>query len=397
MSAFVVCGMAAADKLTGGGYTLYDSINSGGATLQGGGYVLKDAKGEVLGGQMTGGGYSFWPGLYGLFVGGVIEVPGVPYGTVPLYIRRNVTGNLKNIEITWEAKYVNPKIYATSGAGSGEYTSVYSAQWLPVTETGAVKTGLPVPWGTFKLAAGTTVLTHEAQLGLGTTECYYKGFQATIANPTTATDPETTLPIFPQAWAVGKVNMNLSGTVNLISMPFVPYNNSIDEVFAGQINNNGTLLAGYSNSTKAYSIYKYSGTYPTGQWGLTTGNAFPISAGAAYWVMGSPAGTITLIGSVETRTYTSTLTPGPNLFALPTPMKRATVDAANLLPAGHSGDLLARYNNKSKSYEMQISDGSVWKRTEPTNPPVYGLNPGWGFWYINTSKTNNVTYTLTLP
>lgn len=373
ITVFVLCGIAAADKLSGGGYTLYDSINSGGASLQGGGYALKDVKGEVLGGQMNGGGYSFWPGLYGLLVGGVIEVPGVPYGTVPLYIRRNVS----NIEITWEAKYVNPKIYAISGGGRGEYTSIYSTQWLPVTEAGAIKTGLPVPLGTFKAAPNTNILTHEVQLGSGTTECYYKGFQAPIANPTTATDPKTSLPIFPQAWAVGKANAVFYKTAasgwNFISSPLLL--GGLDQVLGIDYTNGDQVWVWDDANQKFIAPITFDGS----TWG---NNNFNPGFGCLLNLTANSPKVTTMIGNVNTKALDRPInfkagTPsyGWNLIGNP----HATLDTSMTgFAAGKSvnGDSLWEWDNAGQKFLAPLTfDGTKWPGgTQLKTMKAYGYN-----------------------
>jgi len=210
----IMAGTAIADKLENGEYILYDTINSGGMTLQGGEYILKDSKGEALGGVMKGGDYSLTPGILGVLVG--VTTPEVPPGTVKLYISRD---NL-DIKITWEAsKYgAIPQIFALVGNdGTGLYQNNYDAQkWVPVANNDTV--------GTTSVTINPGSLKHLNQVGGGAAEIYYKGLLSGINDYAK---------YIPSAEAVGKVNVAFSVGVigsNYLSYPFIQGNNSIKEV-----------------------------------------------------------------------------------------------------------------------------------------------------------------------
>lgn len=213
-----------ADKLEGGGYTLYDVINSGGLTLQGGEYTLQDSKGEALGGKSTGGEYTFVSGLFGL-IGG-IKIGDAPWGTVPLTIERD--GD--NIKITWDAKLApGAKIYVLTGDGTGQFQKININDWKLYTDTSiasqfdakGVTTGTLLHKGQVGSAAQSGITNHP--------EAYYFGLQAAITPQTICQDPDPLYkgkPCFQVAPAVGKVNMALGGSIpeegkNLVAIPFL--------------------------------------------------------------------------------------------------------------------------------------------------------------------------------
>lgn len=293
----------------------------------------------------------------------LVKIPAPP-GTVPLTISRDGL----NIKVTWEADYIQPQIFVRTGAFTNNLID-----WLPVAKDGQLIADPNI----YSYSEGT--LIHKNQFGKGDNEVYYRAIKKTETNDK-----------LPTAWAVGKINLTLTASPNLISSPFKMGAMLIDEVFGDQIQKDGMLFAGYDNVSKSYNIYVYNGAYPNGTWKLDTGKDFVIQPGKAYWLVNSKTGTITVIGNVPTKPYTESFSQGPNLFAFPFPSScnYSKLDGAGLGP--QIGNMLARYNNSTKSYEMMEVKADKWLNTE-VGKSDFGLNPGLGYWYMN-SQTKPVDF-----
>lgn len=403
-----------ADKLGDG--ALYDVFNSGGAVLEGNGYKILNSIAEPVSGKIGDSTSSIWWGLFGLF-GGVVEKPDVPYGTVPLYISRD--GN--DVKITWEAIYVNPTIVAVSGGGYGLYDKNPTSDWLTVLQAGAVKT-LPPLLGPMILSDATT-LKHTQQVTGGTSECYYKGFQAAIGDPKVAINPNTNTLIFPTAVAVGKVNVLVERNDTQISffsfsVPLVSQNkvDDFDAIFpiykfVKVTDPNGNLLLGDQIREWDGSSWKSAVNYNDTSWNITSdmGQKAKHTFGRGYVlrlqpVSNSPlkAFNITVVGSVLATTYQSDLAYGGtksvgslggvkfSAFGNPFPKKASFNNAYVLNTTSLNGgtygqnlllaDQVRAWDHTTGSWKSIYYDGSNWKKTDDNSVAFdYQMKKGYVF------------------
>ena len=231
ISMFVLRGLAAADLLSVGDYKMYlNPAASGGDILKSdSNFRLYDAKGETLGGTLpsTPAGTTLIFGTFGLTTR--MPDPVIPAGTVKLYISRGSGGNSGNIIVTWEADvYPNTKIYVRTGDGSGSYQNSYvlMGDWAKVNNSDVIGQT------TVNLVDGS--LTHIGQVGAGTSEVYYKAL-----DPIGQADLTRYIP---NAWAVGKINVELAGNggIKLIGLPL--YSGKASEAFAGQLSSGQEIV-----------------------------------------------------------------------------------------------------------------------------------------------------------
>lgn len=378
-----------ADKLGDG--ALYDVFNSGGAVLEGNGYKILNSIAEPVSGKIGDSTSSVWWGLFGLF-GGVIEKPGVPYGTVPLAIERD--GN--DVKITWEAIYVNPTIVALSGGGKGSYTNNSSDDWYTVLQGGVVKTP-PALMGPVVLSNATT-LRHTQQVGGGTSECYYKGFQAAIGEPKTAINPNTNALIFPTAMAAGKVNVLISGGKKwtAMSIPFLLQSTDLN-ILIGDVGYGGTansdqdvLLFSWESGAWNKASY-FNGTSWTS---LTPTPAVYDGHKGLYFLtrQSDSDKKITVVGTVEmpSETVSYAITPNLNLMSFPYP-KQMQLSKLNLVVgAGNnvsdSADIVFGWKDNSWNLASYLNGSKVWTNLTPTGVDL--LDTAKPVLYLSRSSSN---------
>ena len=369
--------------MSGGGFTLINNVNSGGAQLQGGGFTIRDSKGDYVGGIINGGGYTYIPGIWGLFGGQVTENPDVPYGTVPLYISRNSNG--VDIRITWEAAYVNPKIYALSGNGQGVFTN-HAANWFQITNSGVV-TQPPTQMGLFSLQPG-QLLFHMNQVGQGTSECYYKGFESFVGDPKTAINPNTGLPIFPSAEAVGKVNVAVAGGKKwtALSIPFLNQTQDLNDLVGDQGGYSGT-----SNSDQDVLIFSWdSGAWNKASyfdgalWVNLTPNPAVYDGDKGLYIMtrGTDADkTISVFGRVK-KLSTSTaylIKKELNLVSFPYPRQlqlgQIGLDVGTANNNSDNADVIFGWQDNSWNLASYLNGAKTWTKLTPV-----------GVDYLNAAK-----------
>ena len=186
-------------------------LTAGGtAEAKGATFSLQDLTGSPVIGVATRDAFTLYIGNIFAMEQGIIDVPGVPFGTVPLYISRAGA----DVRLTWEATYVNPQIFVKTGQGSGEYTS--REGWVKVAASGGIISGLSAGLGTFDYRGSERAILHKNQVGGGTPEAYYKGLQAVVS----AADPNPRIAgktFLSSANAVGKVNVTMYKGWNFVS------------------------------------------------------------------------------------------------------------------------------------------------------------------------------------
>jgi len=343
--------------------TLESSTISSGGTLEmtGAGYTLQDVKGQGVGGSVSNETYTVdIGGLYGL-VSWVAVAPGVPWGTIPLFI--SVSGS--DVKITWEATtYPNAQLFVLFGDGSGRYSS--GEGWVPVTAD--------LGFNVQNLANG--VLLHTNQIGGGTPEVYYKGLQAGVSPTNLAA-----------AWAVGKLNIplyykaDLNEGYNLISVPLIT-STSIDGAFSNQLKIEGVEVYSYDDATQQYT----KGKFINGNWVYYGAPQIFIERGKAYWVK-LPSSqqqlTLTCLGEVARDAFSRNIVSGYNLMGLTFP--RATTFGQSGITAA-ANDEVYLFHNDTKQYEKIKYVNGAWLNADPTKPP-FDLTAGSGYWYKATKPS----------
>ncbi|MFA4844096.1 MAG: hypothetical protein WC632_04005 [Candidatus Margulisiibacteriota bacterium] len=368
LPALVIAAPAAADKLEGSGYTLYDVINSGGQTLTGSGYTLKDSKGDTIGGQMTGSGYTIIPGLFGL--GGGNKIGTAPWGTVPLTIARD--GD--NIKITWDAAAApGAKIYVLAGDGTGQFQKTDDTKWKLYTDA-----SIASQFGVTNILAG--ILFHNTQVGQGAGEVYYFGLQAGVTPQTICQDTDPLYKgktCFVVAPAVGKANVNLYKTPasgwNFISSPLLL--GGLDQVLGTDYTLGDQVWVWEDANQKFIAPI----TFDKSTWG---NNNFNPGFGYLLNLTANSPKVTTMIGNVNTKALdrpisfkTGTPSYGWNLIGNP----QATLDLNMTgFAAGKSvsGDSLWEWDNAGQEFLAPLTfDGTKWPGgTQLKIMKAYGYN-----------------------
>lgn len=386
-----------ANPVTGNGYTLYDVINSGGQTLQQSGYTLMDSKGDGLAQQVTGSGYTFLPGLFGLFGGGT-KIDNAPWGTVPLKIER--VGN--DVKISWDVtKAPGAQIYVLPGVGavSGKFQKTDAAAWKLYTDAAFANQ--------FNVAnVATGVLLHNAQVGTAQglnwpnyPEVYYFGLQAGVTPLTICADPDPLYngkTCFAVAPAVGKVNMNAKKGFNLLSLAFKydTGDDTLEKVF-------GTQLVANDNPMVADEIYYKNSA---NSWGMT--NAFQKSDGKFYLsaAVTTPVSytitrangylvnlktkdiVITAVGAVSQVDQDLTMSTGFNAIGI-------------VYPVGKTLDSLGLFNvaNTTATVNPMTADEIYYKN----DPASWGMKNAFlktdGKWYLSANPSVAADFSFALP
>ncbi|KAF0134076.1 MAG: hypothetical protein FD145_930 [Candidatus Saganbacteria bacterium] len=370
--------IALADKLEGGGYTLYNTINSGGATLQGGGYTLTDTKGEIIGGKMTGGGYEFIPWIFGMSSSvqatSTEETP--PLGTVPLTISRDGA----NIKIKWDLKYGNDTvIYYSTGNGEGQFNNSDLTKWVVAAGVDFIDDSMM-----------NQCIFHKDQVGAGAKdkEVYYKGFLKTAVPGSTSTDSRFSgKTILETAWAVGKVNVSLKGTANvqgknLVSVPFKCQQGSkVKDVFgegSGSVWKEGDIVQYKFAASPAY----YSAIYTSANVWKDAANAnddpkFEIDYKFGNWVITKDDKTITVVGEVVNKdtvvpvfSGAGETTGGKTLLGMVYPVRLGLTSTSLINNGAADGDLIQyKISPLNEAYISAIVMGGAWKSaSNPSNP-----------------------------
>jgi len=286
-------------------------ISAGGhISLEAGGKLMNDIKGQGIAGEMSSANYGL--GLGGIYGTGPTIVEGDwPYGTVPLYISRS--GD--NLKISWEARFVNPQIFISTGNGAGEYVND-GPGWLSLDD--------PALSDDIDKYLSQSYFIHINQVGQSFPEAYYKALQAGVNR--SATNPRVMgASYLGSAWAVGKVNVNISRAGangwNFIAYPFNV--RPIGEALFGNFSAADEIKI-RDEATKQFAPVSVAYSAASGQWGTQ-----PFERAKGYWLYRSQTAplTATMIGSVTLDNYSTSLTRvganGWNFVGLPYPRWQA--------------------------------------------------------------------------
>jgi hypothetical protein len=286
-------------------------------------------------------------------------------GTVPLVIERD--GTTTDIKLSWDAATYGTALefYYMTGDGTGKFTNTFSS-WTSATSV----------LNTSTMASG--YVRHTGQIGAGLQEVYYKAIKI----------GEVAATKVPLAWAVGKLDIDLTAGYNFISMPLVGLTGvGISETFADQFNV-GTYEMYYYNPATGLMTKAAYGT----NWVFSPSTPFNIDMGGSYWVKLPAAKKVSLLGAVRTTPFTKTFLANKySTLGNAIPVKK-TFDAAGLVPTGTNQ--IFWFNNTTKLYQKLKNGGAAWENAAP-GELVFEFVPGLGHWYYNTGS--QLDWTLGSP
>jgi hypothetical protein len=347
LNAFI--GLASAQQLDSA------TISSGGAVdLSGNGYTVHDLKGQAAAGSVTDGTTMVETG--GIYTEGGDEVvidKDVPYGTVPLLITRT---DQDHIRISWnKTTYSNPQIFFLVGDGTGSFTNTYSATtWLPAAGNPAFEPHLTDGY-----------VLHLQQVGKGEKEAYYKGLQSSVTPATK--DPANGTLCIENAWAVGKVNVDLyGGGRGFVSAPFM--SNSFNDVFGANFTNNDQIWYWDNSQGKFTATYTFSG----GSWPAVNAN---LAQGYWFDIIGTAPGSkkiVTIIGSLSNAPVSTQISTGWDMIGNPFPRQ---ITNSGLVSGIAANDQIWIWDNDQHKFTGTMSyAGANWT-------PAAQLLPGLGYRY----------------
>lgn len=285
-------------------------------------------------------------------------------GTVPLVIERD--GTTADIKISWDAATYGTALdfYYMTGDGTGQYTNTFSS-WTSAASV----------LNTSTMASG--YVKHSGQIGAGLQEVYYKAIQ-------TGEIAATKVPL---AWAVGKLDIDLTTGFNFVSMPLVGLTGTgLSENFADQLNVADYEMYYYNPASGLMTKAKYTTT-----WAFSPNIPFNIETGNAYWVKLPANKRISLLGAVRTTPFIKTFLANKySTLGSAVPVKMG-METAGLVPTGTNQ--IFWFHNDTKLYEKLKNSGG-WVNASP-GQPVFDLAPGLGYWYYNTGS--ELDWTLPSP
>jgi hypothetical protein len=293
-----------------------------------------------------------------------------------------------------------------TGAGSGEYTSTYGTRWTQVTEGGAVRSGVTG----FRLATG--ILSHEGQVGAGTSEAYYKAIQASVTPDTVI--PGTTVQCFTSAEGVGKVNYTCDPGYNLVTVPFkyLSGGDTLVQVFGSQLHAGDVdtadriYIKGDANSWGMDNAYLST----SGRWYWSNQPAvettITIEARRGYLVRNRGAQIpITLVGKIPVGSATVSMTLGYNMIGTVFPIRLALnslgIYGLSNVTAG-TVDTADRIYIKSEANSWGMdnaylsTDGRWYWSNKPLEQASFTFNSPRGYFY-RMKGTGTINWPRTMP
>jgi hypothetical protein len=365
---------ALADKLEGGGNTVYDEIEGGGSKKEGGNFTIYDSI-TPLGDKLIDGEYTVIPGILGLLQR-VVEGDW-PWGTVPCTISREDS----NVVITWDAgTFHNPSIYYLVVDDDTPFSTNFDDGWTEAQD------GVD----NFTITDGRAV--HTGQVDAGEGVVVYRVLQAGV----TPGQEHDGVDVFSSAITVGKVNITMHRGWNAVSVPFV------GDSFGGP----GGLVGDNfgEGDTANFWDYLVAGTQDFSRFkrfSAATGwdkpeVEFPLMQGAMFNIASLAAGetrVVTLMGTVSDADVTRRVLAKWNNLGVPFPMvlTNGGFVTANVNPSANLvvGDTLYEWGVTDFSKMIRYT-GTEW--SEPLN-----CKPGVSYWFNHVSTASPFDWTITKP
>ncbi|MGB9749028.1 MAG: hypothetical protein ACP5OZ_02435 [Candidatus Woesearchaeota archaeon] len=187
----------------------------------------------------------------------------------------------------------------------------------------------------------------------------------------------------------GKFDLELNQGMNLVSLPLIPFNNSIFKIMHQSPSYNPISEVMRRKNLGEYDIATFYIENPPNYWWSST-DFYSMENGTGYWFKSKYNVNFTITGAVATQTQNKLLNSGMNLVGLTSLYDYNLWDIIVQTPADYS--VLEVMKRKQ--------DGSYMIATYyPQNPPHYWwsydnlkkINPGIGYWF-KTNKACNWNY-----
>jgi hypothetical protein len=223
--------------------------------------------------------------------------------------------------------------------------------------------------------------------------------------------------------AFGEVYSNIVGLYkidcgvgkNLVSMPFLPFNSTLDNVIGNQLTghtfnkNLSDTIERWDPVAKVYQRAWYNTTQAKWLDWNTGGAPFNFNPDESYWitVLGShTAKTVTLLGEVSETNRTIAIGAGRNMVSPSFPKEIALADSG-LIASGFTGHSF----NKNLSDRLEWWDRAtasyfaVWYKTADSTFRNWGdgavatrkINPGEGLWVVVASGHSAFSWVVPKP
>lgn len=266
-----------------------------------------------------------------------------------------------DIRISWDVTTYGGGIalFMLTGDGSGQYTNNYEG-WVPVIDEPIID---GIGFDYTEVPVGRILVLD--QFAGGANELYFKAF--TTSGPSDAN-------AFAAAPAVGKINIDVSNSYALYSVPLIPLTGdrrtwALQDIFGDQINNGEIQYA----QGGLLRVVCEDGIWPDKN----------IEVSKGFWLKANASKKISIIGGVLSGEYNRNIVQGYDLYGIPMPVKVEVAAGSdeNFGIQPREGD------------EIQLLYGGGLVRY------VYGA-AGWGssfditlakgFWYKNPSTDTRV-------
>jgi hypothetical protein len=312
----------------------------------------------------------------------------VPYGTVPLTIARQG----ENLRISWnQTLYPNPQLFVLQGDGSGQFTNEMDGWVSLATYSQTHPDEIDDPAG---LRDGRIV--HNGQVGAGVPELYYKAVKADIV----ADDLPT---IIPTAWAVGKVNIPLQGTVanpgkNLIATPLQTQQGmGVAAVLgegAGTIWEAGDMVQSKIAASPAYKTAIYIDNTWRDAASPANSPSFNLNYRFGNWVITKADKTLTVVGAVLSTDQTVKVyggggltTGGKTLLGTVFPVPLGLSATSLVADGARNGDLIQyKLSPLTQAYISAVVSSGAWKNaanpSDPLDPRIATLTVPNSYIYV---------------
>ena len=220
--------------------------------------------------------------------------------------------------------------------------------------------------------------------------------------------------------AYGEVYSNIVGLYkidcgvgrNLVSMPFLPFNSTLDNVIGNQLTGHSLNkflsdnIERWDPVAKAYQRAWYNTTQQKWVDWNTGGAPFNFNPDESYWIniiSGHAAKTVTLLGEVSETNRTIAVGAGRNMVA-PSFPKAISLADSGLIASGFTGHSLNKFLSDRLEWWDRVTGSyfMVWyKTTDSTwrdwdgNLATKNLVPGEGYWIV--VATGHTPFTWIVP
>jgi len=269
-SLLIISAPVQADKLqdTNETYTIYNVINYGGMKLEdtNNTYLLRDTKGEAVGGRVGAGVYIFTPGLFGLMLTGEVdyEPPTAQLVDDGRIRKTNIVRSGNDLVITWDYDSLGPINVEIQFAS--ELNAQYQAMPMDFSFLTSIASG------------GAQSYTHVGAAYDGNNN-YYRVLPDPLVPATNIFDPQN------NSITVGKIEIAVpANKYDFIALPFMEDSYLLTEVIGDQLGSGGVYYFWDADTQTNPGAAYAGGTWTGSAQGLTTelrlGDGFYVRAKA---------------------------------------------------------------------------------------------------------------------